>query len=157
MKEILKKLSCLSLIMILFVSGLCTYEINASEEYDYTEKILNFNRLSAEERENLIKKCNEQFCREEDFIDKYFNAIAPFLISLDLVNTVESLTTYYEALLWEEAEKVKNGETIEVPAWKIFKDAVEVRILKNPKIAKNPRLNPLKVRAIFALFYEFEY
>ena len=59
--------------------------------------------------------------------------------------------------MWEEAEKVANGQTIEVPAWKIFKDAVEVRILENPKIAKNPRLNPLKVRAIFALFYEFEY
>lgn len=156
MKEILKKLSCLSLIMILFVSGLCTYEINASEEYDYTEKILNFNSLSAEERENLIKKCNEQFCREEDFIDKYFNAIAPFLISLDLVDTVESLTIYYEALLQMKAEKVANGEIIEVPTWKIFKDAVEVLIFKNPEIVDNRRLNPLKVNAIFALFYGFE-
>ncbi len=157
MKEILKKLSCLSLIVILVVSGLFICKTNALAEHYYDEKILNFNRLSAEEREDLIKECNEQFCREEDFIDKYFNAIEPFLISLKLEGIVKELANYCEALLWEEAEKVANGETIEVPAWKIFKDAVEVRILENPKIAKNPRLNPLKVCAIFALFYEFEY
>lgn len=60
-------------------------------------------------------------------------------------------------LLLEEAEKVKNGETIKEPAWERFMDAVEVLILKNPEIVKNPSIDPLKVRAIFALFYEFEY
>ncbi len=152
MKEILKKLNCLSLIVILVVSGLCTYKTNASEEYDYTEKILNFNRLSAKERDNLFEECNKKFCREEDFIDKYFNAIEPFLISLKLEGIAKELANYYEVLLLEEAEKVKNGETIEEPTWKRFKDAVEGLILKNPEIVGNRRLNPLKVDAIFTLF-----
>lgn len=67
MKGILKKLSCLSLIVILVVSGLFICKTNALAEHYYDEKILNFNRLSAEEREDLIKESNEQFCREEDF------------------------------------------------------------------------------------------
>lgn len=91
------------------------------------------------------------FVEKKIFIDKYFNAIEPFLISLKLEVIVNELANYYEALLWEEAEKVANGKTIEMPAWKIFKDAVEV--LKNLEIVDNRRLNPLKVDAIFTLFH----
>lgn len=154
MKEILKKLNCLSLIVILVVSGLCTYKTNASEEYDYTEKILNFDSLELEEQQELIRKCNEQF---KNFMDKYFNVIELFLISLNLEGPAKELANYYEVLLLEEAEKVKNGETIKEPAWERFKDAVEVLILKNPEIVNNPSVDPFGVRAIFALFYEFEY
>ncbi len=154
MKEILKKLSCLSLIVILVVSGLCTYKTNASKEYDYAKEILNFDSLELGKQQELIRKCNEQF---KNFIDKYFNAIAPFLISLKLEGIAKELANYYEVLLLEEAEKVKNGETIKEPAWERFMDAVEVLILKNPEIVKNPSIDPFGVRAIFALFYEFEY
>ena len=154
MKEILKKLSCLILIVILVVSGLCTYKTNASKEYDYAKEILNFDSLELGKQQELIRKCNEQF---KNFIDKYFNAIAPFLISLKLEGIAKELANYYEVLLLEEAEKVKNGETIKEPAWERFMDAVEVLILKNPEIVKNPSIDPFGVRAIFALFYEFEY
>ena len=154
MKEILKKLSCLSLIVILVVSGLCTYKTNASKEYDYAKEILTFDSLELGKQQELIRKCNEQF---KNFIDKYFNAIAPFLISLKLEGIAKELANYYEVLLLEEAEKVKNGETIKEPAWERFMDAVEVLILKNPEIVKNPSIDPFGVRAIFALFYEFEY
>lgn len=157
MGEFLKKLSCLSLIVILSVSGLYTYETNASEEYDYSEKILNFGSLNYEEQKNLIKKCNEQFCREEDFIDKYFNAIAPFLISLDLENIVEALTEYYKEIMQMELKKVENGEPIEVPTWKIFKITIETVVIKEPKIVESLNLGSLRVRAIFALFYGLEF
>lgn len=154
MKEILKKLSCLSLIVILVVSGLCTYKTNASKEYDYAKEILNFDSLELGKQQELIRKCNEQF---KNFIDKYFNAIAPFLISLNLEGIAKELANYCEVLLLEEAEKVKNGETIEEPAWEIFKKKVERCILENPEIVNNPRVDPFGVRAIFALFYGFEY
>lgn len=154
MKEILKKLNCLSLIVILVVSGLCTYKTNASKEYDYAKEILNFDSLELGKQQELIRKCNEQF---KNFMDKYFNAIAPFLISLNLECIAKELANYYEVLLWEEEEKIENGETIEEPAWERFKDAVEVLILKNPEIVNNPSVDPFGVRAIRALFYEFEY
>ena len=86
MREILKRLSCLSLIAFLCVSGLFINKTDALTEAasanDFAWSIDNFDRLSYEEQKKFVNTCNSFFAREIDFVNKYFCFIDPFLLRL---------------------------------------------------------------------------
>ncbi len=152
MREILKRLSCLSLIAFLGVSGLFINKTNAStreEIFGYCDwGIGNFDRLSYEEQANFVNTCNRIFAREEDFIDKYFNVIDHFLYKLGLEDLIK-WTRVAGRGIWHGCNNTMKSKA------QLFKRNVEQIVLGYPFIKQNPE--NLYVRAITALINETEF
>ena len=152
MREILKRLSCLSLIAFLCVSGLFINKTNASTEAAranyFARGIDNFDKLSYEEQKNFVNTCNSFFAREENFINKYFEVIDPFLLKLGLVDIVDLMRRDYDVLWYQYKNTTLSKE-------QLFKMNVELFVLGNSFIEQNSE--DLHVRAITALINGTEF
>ncbi len=144
MREILKRLSCLSLIAFLGVSGLFINKTNASTEDArvnyFAWSIYNFEELSFEEQENFVNICNARF--RGDFTNKYFKVIEPFLGKLGLEHLIDMVYRNYILLRY----KYYNTLTL---TDQVFKWNVEMLVLRDSFIELNPW--NLYVRVIIAL------
>ena len=150
MREILKRLSCLSLIAFLVVSGLFINNTNASTEDArvnyFAWGIYNFEGLSYEEQENFVNICNARF--RGDFTNKYFKVIEPFLGKLGLEHLIDMVYRNYILLRY----KYYNTLTL---TDQVFKWNVEMLVLRDSFIERNPW--NLYVRVIIALINETEF
>lgn len=148
MREILKRLSCLSLIAFLCVSGLFINKTDALTANYFAWSIDNFDRLSYEEQKKFVNTCNRFFAREKDFVYKYFWFIDPFLIKLGRVDIVDLMRRDYDVLWYQYKNTTLSKE-------QLFKMNVELFVLGNSFIEQNSEY--LYVRAITALINGTEF
>lgn len=151
MREILKRLSCLSLIAVLSVSGIFINKTNASAEEQkftyFTWNIDDFEKLSYDGQKKIVNACNVKF--KGDFARKYFWVIEPFLDKLgEIKHMIELLKVSYGMILnGDDEPKVSKGQ--------VFNALVANFVLGSSFIKQNP--GNLYVRVITALIEGTEF